>query len=161
MADAAPAERLKAVATRIPAGAPGAGQFTCIPHDDAWLARHKAKRAASNAVWNQRARNACLNHYGRVCACCGETDMRFLTLDHVNGDGNAQRKTHTSLNLVQVLVKQVRETGIWPNDLQTLCYNCNMAKRTGPVCPHKRPVPDEPDAIVLFTIEEVLELCHG
>src|SRR3990172_11531866 len=33
-----------------------------------------------------------LAYGGPVCACCGETQDAFLTLDHVNGGGNAERK---------------------------------------------------------------------
>lgn len=32
------------------------------------------------------------SHYGRECKCCGETEPIFLTLDHINDDGSAQRR---------------------------------------------------------------------
>ena len=56
------------------------------------------------------------------CACCGLADYRFLTVDHVDGDGSAHRSG----------VK--KET---PYRLQLLCWNCNMAKGTSGDCPHK------------------------
>ena len=32
-----------------------------------------------------------LDHYGRACSCCGETEPAFLTIDHVNNDGAEHR----------------------------------------------------------------------
>lgn len=29
--------------------------------------------------------------YGKVCACCGFDDIRFLSVDHVNNDGKRDR----------------------------------------------------------------------
>jgi predicted CXXCH cytochrome family protein len=86
----------------------------------------------------QKIRSEVLKHYGDKCACCGEKDMRFGTLDRINNDGNKQRKE---------LEKQSK--GIWfyywlkrnnyPDvyKLQVLCWNCNLAKAIYGECPHK------------------------
>ena len=74
-----------------------------------------------------------LDAYGRVCVCCGETCVEFLTLDHINGGGKEHLREVG--NGYQVLVSVVSEN--FPKDkYQILCWNCNAVKRYGAVCPH-------------------------
>ena len=40
----------------------------------------------------KRYRTDAINAYGGRCACCGETHIDMLTIDHVNNDGNVHRK---------------------------------------------------------------------
>jgi hypothetical protein len=73
-------------------------------------------------------------HYGGfVCACCGETEPIFLTIDHINNDGNKHRRETGKV-----------ETAYWlylnglPDGFRVLCYNCNIGRaRNGGVCPHE------------------------
>jgi hypothetical protein len=72
------------------------------------------------------------DHYGRTCACCGEAIPEFLSIDHVNNDGNIQRKQRNGGNLYHWLVAHN-----FPEGFQTLCRNCNWGKHVnGGVCPH-------------------------
>jgi len=71
-----------------------------------------------------------ITHYSnKTCKCniCGETDIRQLTIDHINNDGAEHRKiTGGSGNsMYEWIVKNN-----YPNNppLQVLCINCNMAK---------------------------------
>lgn len=66
------------------------------------------------------------------CACCGEANIVFLTIDHINGGGGAHRR-QIGKNFYWWLIKNE-----FPDGFQVLCYNCNMAKRDGAECPHKR-----------------------
>ena len=78
-----------------------------------------------------------LAHYGRMCACCGESEPVFLTIDHKDNDGSQHRK-ETGRNTYMVLVREHRKTGIWPENFQILCYNCNISRwRNGGECAHK------------------------
>jgi len=71
--------------------------------------------------------------YGSICICCGESDPRFLTLDHVKDDGNIHRKDFACNQIMAVAIKQHR-----PDLYQILCYNCNCGKSSnGGTCPHK------------------------
>lgn len=102
------------------------------PTDDAYRQRFSdsAKRR------KQRIRDAVLSAYGGACACCGESERKFLTLDHVDGDGAHHRRA--------VGVMTGIETWAWamdngfPNSLQLLCWNCNSAKGAYGTCPHRR-----------------------
>lgn len=74
-----------------------------------------------------------LDHYGRVCACCGEAEKGFLTLDHIDNSGTSKRKTLAShVNLAYWLIKHD-----YPEGYQILCWNCNQAKRILGECPHE------------------------
>lgn len=73
--------------------------------------------------------------YGNKCACCGETNLFFLELDHINNDGNFDRKRTGHLNNVFLNLKNAVKN---PERFQLLCSNCNSGKaRNGGICPHK------------------------
>lgn len=75
--------------------------------------------------------------YGGHCVCCGETQMEFLTLDHINNDGGKRRKE--GLDGVGKRFYQALKKDGFPqrSDLQVLCCNCNFAKRFSGICPHQ------------------------
>ena len=84
----------------------------------------------------QRAKAKVRAMYGSVCACCGESEIEFLTIDHINGDGAAHRRAlgqtrGMSRTLLRWLLSERR------SDIQMLCYNCNCSKRVSGVCPHE------------------------
>ena len=74
--------------------------------------------------------------YGGKCACCGEKQWEFLSVDHVNNDGAERRrksgKAETSSTLYRRLIKEN-----FPSDYQILCYNCNMTLGFFGYCPHR------------------------
>ena len=60
--------------------------------------------------------------------------MRFLTVDHVNGDGAAKRAMHRTGNS---FYRWIIRNG-FPADFQVLCFNCNIGRAmNGGICPHK------------------------
>lgn len=73
--------------------------------------------------------------YGGRCACCGETNIKFLTVEHKNGDGQKHRK---EVGTGIAMLKDLKKNN-WPKDtIEMLCYNCNCGKsRNKGVCPHK------------------------
>ncbi|HEY1646272.1 MAG TPA: hypothetical protein VGF75_08015 [Candidatus Saccharimonadales bacterium] len=74
-----------------------------------------------------------LNAFNRECDCCGETNPHFLTLDHVQNDGNIHRQ---ELNNYQCMA-EARKEGFPKEKYQLLCMNCNFAKGHYGECPHK------------------------
>jgi len=92
--------------------------------------------------WNRESRERLkadmFAAYGDSCACCGERAPAFLTLDHVNRDGNVHRAKLGGRNVAsprQILLDLKRQG--WPKEgYRVLCINCNFATRFGALCPH-------------------------
>lgn len=76
-----------------------------------------------------------INHYGGKCACCGETNVEFLSIDHINNNGAEHRNALKISSGIQFYLWLIKN--IFPSGFQVLCMNCNLAKRSG-VCPHKK-----------------------
>jgi hypothetical protein len=75
---------------------------------------------------------------GYVCACCGEDEPRFLTIDHIQNDGNKMRGTVHPRHTWSFYLWIRRNN--FPTGLQVLCWNCQQGKHfNGGVCPHKCP----------------------
>lgn len=96
--------------------------------------KHRAKRRTQQNERAQLLRLEAIAHYSHnknVCACCGESEIRFLTIDHINGDGAKHRKEYKGL------IQSVLKKAGYPNGYQVLCYNCNLGRaHNGGVCPH-------------------------
>lgn len=90
-----------------------------------------ASQRALTATWKRRA----MDGYGGTCACCGEDEIDFLCIDHVNNDGKAHRKEMGTAGGV-TLYRQVVRLG-FPDRFQVLCFNCNNAKYQRGICPHQ------------------------
>lgn len=77
---------------------------------------------------------------GCKCACCGETNHIFLTIDHMDGNGSKHRTEifGKSRSSGGALFYRWLKNNNFPSGFQVLCYNCNIGKhRNGNVCPHK------------------------
>jgi hypothetical protein len=98
---------------------------------------------ARNAAWRWERRLKVLAAYGGKCVCCGESTPEFLVLDHINGGGTAERKQLGNGN--EIIAQLIREG--YPETMQILCANCNMAKERPGGCPHHRitPIADKKD----------------
>lgn len=95
---------------------------------------NRAKAISSQKTYRDRQKDLVFDHYGRSCACCGENEIVFLSIDHVAGDGAAHRRANakrSGASLYSLLIKDG-----FPEGFQILCYNCNFAKRNGNTCPH-------------------------
>ena len=68
---------------------------------------------------------------GAMCACCGETHIEFLSLDHIGGDGAAHRRQLAGKGLYLWL-----KTNGYPSGFRVLCMNCNFALGKYGYCPH-------------------------
>lgn len=84
---------------------------------------HKEEHAKYNRERYEQFKSQVLNHYIPTCACCGEKQLEFLTIDHLHGNGNIHRKKMTKPNIYEYLVKNN-----YPEGFQILCFNCNFVK---------------------------------
>lgn len=99
------------------------------------------KRARTRKWYKQYYRKwkaLVFNAYGNVCACCGESNPQFLTVDHVNRDGKSHRRQRSgSYGVLQDVVKRG-----YPKEFRLLCMNCNWGTRMGNTCPHQQKMAD-------------------
>ncbi len=104
---------------------------------------YKQEHKDANRAWtNKGAHNLkikLLEHYGSKCACCGEENIKFLTLDHINNDGAEHRRRvcgkniGSSTNIYRWVINNN-----FPDGFQILCYNCNLGRaHNNGICPHK------------------------
>lgn len=107
----------------------------------------EARWAAAVKARKLRIKDAVFGAYGGYrCACCGETERAFLTIDHVDNDGATWRREVLGSRLATgwrtyrwLMAHQ------YPAGYQVLCMNCNFGKRMNHgVCPHQTRCNDYP-----------------
>lgn len=74
-------------------------------------------------------REAFIAMYGDKCACCGETEIEFLTFEHKMGQRGKKRETQYAA--YKNALNEYR-----PDLYEVLCMNCNHAKGKLGYCPH-------------------------
>jgi hypothetical protein len=84
-----------------------------------------------------RLKTEVMGRLGGCCACCGETQLEFLAVDHINGDGARHRQQYQRGS--GQLYREVKKMGFPKHIFQVLCHNCNFSKYLGKgVCVHRR-----------------------
>lgn len=90
--------------------------------------------------YNKRIRFLVLQHYSTLipfCNCCGEKELKFLSIDHINGGGNQHRKKLGYKDGKGGNIYHWLNRNNFPEGFQVLCHNCNMAKGFYGMCPHR------------------------
>ena len=88
---------------------------------------------------NKDLRLAALNAYSDndpKCACCGERQIEFLAIDHINGGGNEHRRSIGCGSGSQTYTWL--KTNNYPEGFRVLCHNCNQAMGNYGKCPHEQ-----------------------
>jgi hypothetical protein len=86
----------------------------------------------------RRAKLEALEAYGgAACACCGETQLLMLTIDHTNRNGAEMRRSGNQ-GSGQRIYRQLKKAG-YPPGYRVLCRNCNYASYVAKdhKCPHR------------------------
>lgn len=88
-------------------------------------------------VYNRRLKEEVFQHYGQGrCTCCGESELMFLQMDHMNNDGARERR-ELGVGGSNKFYRWLKQQG-FPPGYQILCGNCNMGKHlNGGTCPHQ------------------------
>lgn len=81
---------------------------------------HAAVKVEKNLVDKYRALHAVSKTGAVECGCCGETDLRVLTVNHKNGDGRQETQAFGALR------KRILSGERAVDDLEVLCFNCNI-----------------------------------
>lgn len=91
---------------------------------------------AKRRTTRQKVRLEALQAYGGTtpqCVCCGEGQLLFLALDHIDGGGHAQRKETGGGGFYTWLRRHN-----YPAGFRVLCHNCNFGRQiNGGTCPHQ------------------------
>lgn len=77
-----------------------------------------------------------IDAYGGKCACCGEATLEFLVIDHINGEGNQDRKRRGSNSSGTGFYQRLKNAGFPKGEYRVLCYNCNNSIGLWGYCPH-------------------------
>lgn len=110
-------------------------------------------RFRTNArIKNRSLKLATFDAYGgRVCSCCGEAHVDFLTIDHITpvsaskerrtrfGSRNGERRApepRNEINQGHGLSRRLARNG-YPEGFRVLCMNCNWARGKLGQCPHE------------------------
>ena len=98
-----------------------------------WHELHREYNLLRIRKANKRLKNEVYMAYGGYkCACCGEANEKFLSLDHINNNGAEHRKMVDRRKIYYWLKKNN-----YPFGFQVLCMNCNFGKaRNNGICPH-------------------------
>ena len=87
------------------------------PSRNAWMA---------GEYWELRLLT--LGKLGGKCLRCGNNDYRVLQIDHVNGDGNEERREKRGGGMQRTIMREII-AGNKNGKYQLLCSNCNWIKR--------------------------------
>jgi hypothetical protein len=92
-----------------------------------------------DGAYNAGIKQAVMSYYSNgtpKCNCCGESCIDFLTIDHINNDGNKHRARYPAARSICKWLKANK----FPGGFQVLCFNCNLGKRKYGYCPHLKEV---------------------
>jgi hypothetical protein len=102
--------------------------------NNAWVEKNRELINAQRRRRLIELRNEVYTAYGNRCSCCGETDARFLSIEHRERDGAHHRRELGGSGMPTYRFLQKHG---YPTDKYTLlCMNCNWATRFGDPCPH-------------------------
>lgn len=101
----------------------------------AYYRRNKPAFQAKLQLARQRLRVAMIRALGGKCACCGETEVKFLCLDHIKSGG--RREYENKGGPIAVWRRAIRE-GLPQDKYRILCWNCNAALGLLGSCPHSQ-----------------------
>jgi len=102
------------------------------------ICSRKASKASYSTEYARarhlRYKREFVSAYGGKCYCCGEAEITFLTLDHINGGGHKERVKEGTGTQIYL---RVRREGYPKDKYRLACMNCNIAVTYGRTCPHK------------------------
>lgn len=102
-----------------------------------WRLNNHAKLLIDKRNYWNNIRDEVLMAYGNKCQCCGESDVRFLTLDHIDGRVNTGKSSTGKRITGKKSMAEAKRLGFPKDKFQILCFNCNCAKGIYGTCPHQ------------------------
>jgi hypothetical protein len=82
-------------------------------------------------------RRMVLDGYGAECACCGENNIGFLSIDHIKNNGAVDRRRFKGSPTL--FYRWLINNNFPKQDYRLLCYNCNIGRHHNNfICPHMK-----------------------
>ena len=105
------------------------------PEEAAWI---RAAEAEKTRKLQGQIKEAVYAAYGGyICKCCGETEPMFLSIDHIENNGAAERRSGVYRGSGSAFYAWLKKQG-FPPGYQVLCMNCQVGKHKNKgVCPHR------------------------
>lgn len=104
-------------------------------YERTYWGEHREESAAKKGRWRGRVgvqwKERVLTYYGGgklACVKCGFSDIRALTIDHIDGNGYQHRRELGSQGIGKGFYYWL-ERHLYPEGYQTLCMNCQFIKR--------------------------------
>jgi hypothetical protein len=97
------------------------------------IARKWREESPTHLLARRKRRIHAIVMLGGKCECCGELNLEFLAIDHVNGLSHRDRARDSG----DGLLKRVRESGYSRKEFRVLCHNCNSSLGFYGYCPHQ------------------------
>lgn len=94
-----------------------------------WKSMSPEKKREYQKRCLDKLRRKVLEILGNKCIHCGESDIRCLQIDHVNGGGCKERKKLFLKHYGTYLRFVLKEIQADSKDYQLLCANCNWKKK--------------------------------
>ena len=89
-----------------------------------------------------RRKKSAIDAYGGKCACCGESEIAFLVIDHAHGRGDEHRRQERiSGSSIYHWFKKHN----YPEGFRVLCQNCNASLGFFGYCPHGNVKIEDPE----------------
>lgn len=99
--------------------------------------RTRKDQKASYHTYRDKVKKTMLNVYSNgtnQCECCGFSDQRALTFNHLTGGGCKELRENGTHGIA---LYKLYKKGIRRIDINVLCMNCNKALGHYGECPHK------------------------
>ena len=90
-----------------------------------WNVENREKVNERNRINYFKRKEESINRYGGKCAYCGEKELVFLTIDHINNNGGDDRRSWG--NKISDIHRMLKNKN-YPSGYQILCGNCNFKK---------------------------------
>src|ERR1044072_6285937 len=103
--------------------------YTNISANPQWVEQRRKRNKEKHLALKREVINA----YGGCCACCKESNLVFLCIDHTKNNGAEHRK---QLGNGVCFYRLLKKMGFPKDEYQCLCWNCNAAKSILGYCPH-------------------------
>lgn len=115
------------------------GHYGYCPHEagkERAFADLMTSKAATPSRKTRRLKHLTLSRYSTglfpECACCQETALEFLCIDHIHGGGGKHARS-----IKGPLYRELKRQG-FPPGYRVLCCNCNQSSGYYGTCPHNR-----------------------